>query len=63
MKTAIKQAGKVGAEVSTVARSALDKVLKTQQIGAMDQLALGMMALILLASLLGFAEHMLIACW
>jgi hypothetical protein len=51
----------VSLSLPLVARSALDKVLKTQQIGAMDQLALGMLALILLASLLGFAEHMLIA--
>lgn len=51
----------ISLSIPLVARSALDNVLKTQQIGAMDRLALLMLALILIASLLGFAEHLLIA--
>ncbi len=44
-----------------VARSALDRVLHTKQIGAIDRLAAGMFGLILLTALFGFAEYLMVA--
>jgi len=44
-----------------VARAALDYVLQTRQIGALDRMALGLCGLILLTALFSFAEYMLVA--
>jgi subfamily B ATP-binding cassette protein MsbA len=44
-----------------LARAALDRVLRTHQVAALDRLAAGMLGLILLSSLIGFVEYLLVS--
>src|SRR5579871_1372384 len=44
-----------------VARQALDRVLQSRQIGALDRLALALVGLILLGTALGYVQYLLMA--